>query len=54
MKRKLLVSAGVIAALLIVWVAIAWPREQKIASSSPAAFAPTPANIAPGAYLAQA
>ena len=54
MKRKLLAATGIIAALVLVSIAIAWPREEFIGASSPAAFAPTPANIARGAYLAQA
>jgi mono/diheme cytochrome c family protein len=35
-------------------IAIAWPRAEFIASTSPAAFAATPENIARGAYLARA
>lgn len=35
-------------------IAIAWPRAQHVPASSPAAWGPTPANIARGAYLARA
>jgi mono/diheme cytochrome c family protein len=48
--RILLAAAAVIAAA----VAVAWPRDQFIASRSPADWAPTSANIARGAYLARA
>src|SRR6476619_3120291 len=54
MKKNLLLAGGFAAALLLLSVIVAWPREDKIASSSPAAFAATPANIARGAYLARA
>lgn len=54
MKRRagfilLALLAGLAAA-----VALAWPREEFIASRAPADFAPTPENIARGAYLARA
>jgi mono/diheme cytochrome c family protein len=45
---------AVLAAIALVAVAIAWPREQFIPSASPAATAATPDNIARGAYLASA
>jgi len=48
-KIVLLVAAAALAA-----VAIAWPREEFVPASSPAAWAPTPENIARGAYLARA
>ncbi len=54
MKRKILMLMAIIAALALLAVLVAWPRVQMIASSSPAAFAATPANIARGAYLAKA
>ena len=54
MKKRVLIGFAVIAALLLLAVAIAWPRSEMIASSSPAAYAATPANIARGAYLAKA
>jgi mono/diheme cytochrome c family protein len=54
MKKKILVSLGAIAALLLAAIVLAWPREQFIASRSPAASAATPDNIARGAYLAKA
>ena len=50
MKRFALVLALVAAAV----VALAWPREEFIPSTSPAAWAATPENIARGAYLARA
>ncbi|MDQ2821444.1 MAG: cytochrome c [Pseudomonadota bacterium] len=45
----LIVMSAILAA-----VAIAWPRDQFVASGSPADWASTPANIARGAYLARA
>ncbi|HEU5437171.1 MAG TPA: cytochrome c, partial [Telluria sp.] len=51
MTRKLLWALAAIIALLAAWAAIAWPREQFIAST-PAAV--TDATIARGAYLARA
>jgi mono/diheme cytochrome c family protein len=54
MKKKILIGLAAAAALLLLAVIIAWPRAQMIASSSPAAHAATPANIARGAYLAKA
>lgn len=54
MKKTILMVLGAVAALLTLAVVLAWPREQMIASSSPAAYAATPANIARGAYLARA
>jgi mono/diheme cytochrome c family protein len=44
----------VLAVLLLAAIALAWPREETIASRSPADFAPTPENLARGAYLARA
>ncbi len=41
-------------AVILGAVAIAWPREDFVASTSPAAWAATPDNIARGAYLARA
>jgi mono/diheme cytochrome c family protein len=41
-------------ALLLAAIAMAWPRDAFIAARSPADWAPTPANIARGAYLARA
>jgi mono/diheme cytochrome c family protein len=43
-----------LAVLVIAVVAWRWPRDQFIASNSPADWAPTTANIARGAYLARA
>jgi mono/diheme cytochrome c family protein len=54
MKKTVLTALAVIAALLVLAAILAWPRADMIASSSAAAFAPTPANIARGAYLAKA
>ena len=54
MKRLMLQLLAIVAALLLLSLIVAWPREQKIASASPAAYAATPANIARGAYLATA
>ena len=51
MKKTFLL---IIAILLLAGAWLAWPREELITSSSPAAFAATPANIARGAYLARA
>ena len=54
MSRRLpLLLAAVLAALAIA-AALAWPRAQFVASSSPDAWAATSANIARGAYLARA
>ncbi len=50
MKKYALVLAAVAAAV----VALAWPREDFVPASSPAAWGPTPENIARGAYLARA
>lgn len=54
MKKAILLALGLMATLLLLTVIIAWPREDIIASSSPAAYAPTAQNIARGAYLAKA
>ncbi len=54
MRTRLLIGVAAIAALLLLGIILAWPRAQMVASSSPAAYAPTAANIARGAYLAKA
>jgi mono/diheme cytochrome c family protein len=54
MKRRLLIALGAILVLALGAVLLAWPRAEHIPSSSPQAWAPTPANIARGAYLARA
>ncbi|HZV63351.1 MAG TPA: c-type cytochrome [Telluria sp.] len=54
MKNKLLTGLAVLAALLLLAAVLAWPRPQMLPSSSPAAYATTPANVARGAYLARA
>lgn len=52
MKKLLITGTGILAAPLVLSVIIAWPREDIVASSSPAAYAATADNIARGAYLA--
>lgn len=52
MKKILFPVLATVVALLLSLV-IAWPREQFVAAASPAAYAPTSANIARGAYLAK-
>jgi mono/diheme cytochrome c family protein len=54
MMRRAGLLLAAIALAGAAWAAIAWPRVQYIASRSPQAWAPTPANIARGAYLARA
>jgi mono/diheme cytochrome c family protein len=54
MNKKILYPIVVAALLLGVAAFTAWPREESIAASSPAAWASTPANIERGAYLARA
>jgi mono/diheme cytochrome c family protein len=53
-KNKVLTILAALAALAALLVALSWPREQMVPSSSPAAYAPTAENIARGAYLARA
>jgi mono/diheme cytochrome c family protein len=53
-NKRPLYALAIVAALIALTVVIAWPREEMIASASPAAYAPTPENIARGAYLAKA
>ena len=52
--KKIALIAGAVVAAAAAATAIAWPREQFVPASSPAAWAATPANIARGAYLARA
>jgi mono/diheme cytochrome c family protein len=52
MTKKILLVLAALAALVLLAVIIAWPREQFV--PSPAAVAATPDNIARGAYLARA
>lgn len=52
--KKILLSLAALLVVLAAAAAIAWPREEFIPSSGPAAWASTPANIARGAYLARA
>ncbi|MEN3277911.1 MAG: hypothetical protein V7631_3701 [Massilia sp.] len=54
MKRRLAWILLSLAAVLAAAIALAWPREEFIASNAPADHALTPANIARGAYLARA
>jgi mono/diheme cytochrome c family protein len=54
MTKKLLFILAALAAIVLLAVLIAWPREQFIPSASPDASAATPANLARGAYLARA
>ena len=49
---RFVLAAG--AAAAVAAVAIGWPRAEFIPSTSPAAWAATPDNIARGAYLARA
>lgn len=52
--KKIALALGALAAFALVAVAIAWPREDFVPATSPAAWAATPDNIARGAYLARA
>jgi mono/diheme cytochrome c family protein len=54
MKRRLVYGLVLLPALAVAAIALAWPREEFIASTSNADHAATPANIARGAYLARA
>jgi mono/diheme cytochrome c family protein len=54
MKKTLLYALALAVALLGALVVAAWPSEETIPSSSPAAYAATADNIARGAYLARA
>jgi mono/diheme cytochrome c family protein len=54
MKRRLAFGLILLLALAAAAIALAWPREEFIASASAADHAATPANIARGAYLARA
>ena len=54
MKKKILLTLAALAAIVLIAVAVAWPREQFVPSAAPAAAVPTPDNIARGAYLARA
>jgi len=54
MMRRAGLLLAAIALAGAAWAAMAWPRAEYIAARSPQAWAPTPANIARGAYLARA
>ena len=51
MQKTLLIA--LVAVMSVLALAVAWPRAEMIAASSPAAYAGTPENIARGAYLAK-
>lgn len=53
-QRFVLATLAWLLAAAAVVIALAWPRAENIPSHSPADWAPTPDNIARGAYLAQA
>lgn len=53
MKRATLAALALLLTAAVA-IAVAWPREEFIASASSADHAPTAANIARGAYLARA
>jgi mono/diheme cytochrome c family protein len=53
-NKKIVYALLALLALILAWVVLAWPRAEMIPSASPAAYAPTPENIARGAYLAKA
>ena len=54
MKKTLLTLLALLAAFALIAIVVAWPREDFVPSSSPAAWAPSPQNLARGAYLAKA
>jgi mono/diheme cytochrome c family protein len=54
MKKKILYSLAAVAAVALVVVLAAWPRDRYVTATSAQAYASTPANIARGAYLARA
>ena len=54
MKKYGFIALAAIAGTVLATVLFMWPRSELIASSSPAAYAATPENIARGAYLAKA
>ncbi|GAB3445567.1 cytochrome c [Massilia solisilvae] len=54
MKKTFLYPIILAAGLLAATAIAAWPRAQHVPASSPAAYAPTPENIARGEYLARA
>jgi mono/diheme cytochrome c family protein len=54
MKRRLVYGSILLLVVVAALIALAWPREEFIASRSAADHAATPANIARGAYLARA
>lgn len=54
MKKTIVAALALLAFVVLAAILFAWPRDERIASSSPTAYAPTPANLARGAYLAKA
>jgi mono/diheme cytochrome c family protein len=52
--KKTTLTLLALAAVLLAWIAIAWPRAEMIPAASEADWAATPENIARGAYLARA
>jgi hypothetical protein len=54
MKRRLVYGSILLLVVAAALIALAWPREEFIASRSAADHAATEANIARGAYLARA
>jgi mono/diheme cytochrome c family protein len=54
MMNKRILFLCVAAVLVVAAIAWAWPRDESIASRSPADYAMTPDNLARGAYLARA
>jgi mono/diheme cytochrome c family protein len=54
MKRRALAIPALLLLAAIAWAMAAWPRAEFIPARSAQAWAPTPQNIARGAYLARA
>lgn len=54
MTKKILIALAATALLLLLACIAAWPRAELLPAASPAAYAPTPDNLARGAYLAKA
>ncbi|QOY96029.1 cytochrome c [Massilia sp. UMI-21] len=52
--KKLALALVALVSLAALAIAVAWPREEFVPSTSPQAWAATPENIARGAYLARA
>jgi mono/diheme cytochrome c family protein len=54
MKKRTLFALAALPATAVFVAALAWPRAEMIASRTPQDAAPTPDNVARGAYLARA